>query len=212
MRKSKQLAVILFFVIAIFVSFSIPMKKEKKTDTLSSLHIPHTVEDWKGENISDSYMDLKDQKYNFVDGVFAARYVNPLNDALTFSITEAGHFHNPLVCFKGSGFEMRKFSDTEISVCGKKLKVYLSQAFKDGEGYITIYWLCVDKKNLNWWGQMTNLLWNSLLNKPAASFMVRLDLAVKEVDAEKGRTQLLAFIEGLASRIPESDRDFIFGR
>lgn len=212
MKKNRQLAVILFLVIAIFISYSIPVRKEKKPDTLSSLHIPHTVEDWKGENISDTYMDLKDQKYNFVDGVFAARYLNPAKEEVTFSITEAGHFHNPLVCFKGSGYEMKEFSDTQITVCGKNLNVYLFQSFKDGEGFITVYWLCVDKKNLNWWGQMTNLLWTSLLNKPIVSFMVRLDLAVKEGDVEKGTAQLKGFIEALASRIPESDRDFIFGK
>ncbi len=212
MKKNRQLAVILFLVIAIVISYSIPVKKERPPDTLSSLHIPHTVEDWKGENISDTYMDLKDQKYNFVDGVFAARYLNSANDEVTFSITEAAHFHNPLICYKASGYEMKIISDAGMTVSGKKLKVYLCHAFKDGEGYITLYWLCVDKKNLNWWGQMTNLLWTSLLNKPAVSFMVRLDLAVKEADAEKGTAQLKSFMEGLASRIPEADREFIFGK
>lgn len=212
MKNSKQLAVILLLVMAILFSYSLPIRKQEKPDILSSLHIPRTVEDWKGEDISDTFMDLQDQQYNFIDRVFAAEYQNPSQDMLTFSITEAGHFHNPLVCFKGAGFEVRGNFENEITVCDKKIKFNLCHASKGREGFISAYWLCVDKKVLNWWGQLKNRFLSSLLNKTNVSFMVRIDLPVREGDTEKAITQIKKFIEDLGKGVPEADREFIFGK
>lgn len=212
MKNSKQLAALLLLVIAIFISFSVPIEKQKKPDILSSLHIPCNIEGWKGVDISDTYMNLEDQRYNFIDGLFAAEYQNSAQQVLCFSITESGHFHNPLICFKGAGFEVREFPGSVVMVCGEKIKFNLCQASKNGEGFISAYWLCVDKKVLSWWGQLKNQFWTSLLKKTNVSFMVRFDLPFKEGGQEKAIAQVRKFIEDMGRAVPEGDRDFIFGQ
>ena len=212
MKNPRHLLVIFFLVTAILLSFSVPVRKQQKPDVLSKLHIPRAAGEWKGEDISKTFMDPRDQKYNFIDRVFGAEYRNPSEDRITFSITESGHFHDPQVCYRGAGFEVREFPDSEITVCGRPLNVYLCHASKTDGGFLSVYWLCVDKTILNWWGQLRKQLLSSLLNRTPVSFMVRVDMPVKEGDLEKAVTQVRQFTEDLAKRIPEEDKEFIFGK
>ena len=203
---------ILMLVGAILLSFVWPLKKGRGSEPFINLNIPMTLSGWNGRDVSSTFLDLEDQKYNFIDAIYAAEFMNASGKVLTLSVTQAAHFHNPRVCYEGEGYDLREISPEGLYFGGKPLPLKGIEARKGGEGFLTIYWLCLDGKVMGWRDQLTHLLWNSLNHDKTGSLMIRIDLPIQTEAVPEALSLIRGFLEELNANLSQTSRECIFGK
>ncbi|MDD4938634.1 MAG: exosortase-associated EpsI family protein [Candidatus Omnitrophica bacterium] len=159
MQKTRLAVVITLVAATLAISFLAPKVKYKSTDFLSRINVPFWLEDWQSRDISYQ-LDLDDPTYGFAGNVFARLYNNRYGENLAFLILDAGNFHNPKVCFGASGYTMKELPDLELTVAGnRRLEAKTIYAGKGGEGYLLVYWICINKEVVDWTKQKAIQLW-----------------------------------------------------
>jgi len=201
----------MILICAIAASFGLPKVKYKSPDILSKLEIPQRIAGWRGKDVSQE-INLKDERYNFIGEVFARAYFNKYGEKLLFLILDAGNFHNPKVCFGSSGFTLKELPDLKLKVLGRDFKARVLYAQKGQEGQLLIYWICIDRKIVDWTEQKIKQLWYSMFNKEKAGLMARLDIPAREETLDNSLKLAKEFISDISSKIPSEQADYIFGR
>ncbi len=193
------------------ISFGLPKSKYKSPNILLQLKIPFYADGWYGKNVSDK-LNLRDERYNFISEIFARLYMNKYNESLVFLILDAGNFHNPKACFGSSGYHARDLADTEFNTGKHRFKARTIYFQKGEEGFIVIYWICIDKKRVDWTRQKLLQLWYSLFNKEKVGLMVRLDMPVNFRNFNSSVKNAQDFITDISSEIPAEQAEYIFGK
>jgi EpsI family protein len=196
---------------SIIYCFASPKAKYTSQINLTSIQVPYTITDWQGKDVAKE-LNLEDERYNFVSEVLARVYANPYGESLLLLILDAGNFHHPKVCFGSSGFKIKELNDTEFHISNRILKAHTLYASKGNEGFIVVYWICIDKKIVDWTEQKIKQLWFSLFNKQKSGLMIRLDIPTREDRIEDSLKLARTFMADLTETIPPKQADYIFGR
>lgn len=195
---------------AIAVSFGLPKTKYKSPNILSKLDIPFNFPGWNGKNAANLF-NPNDLRYNFISDIFARTYVNKYRERLLFLILDAGNFHNPKVCFGSSGHTITELPDLEVKTPTHTFKAHALFTQKGREGTLLVYWICINKKLVDWTGQKLLQLWYSMFNKEKIGLMVRLDIPARKDTLDSSLKLAREFILNISSNIPPDQTEYIFG-
>jgi len=208
-KNKKGWISITLLLFAIIYCFGFPKAKYESLNILSQLKIPLEIDEWQGREVEQEW-NIEDEKYNFISQAFECEYVNNGKN-LFLLILDADNFHNPKVCSNGSGFKVRELNDPELHVLNRTFQAHSLYIEKDTEGFLIIYWICIDKDIVDWTGQKIKQLWFSLINKKKAGLMIRLDIPTKEDHIEDALRLAKEFIEDLGQTISPDQAGYIFG-
>ena len=207
----RYFAAILLLVGAIVLSYAIPRAKYTSPDMLSKLVIPRATEHWRSRDISNS-LKTAGQAYFFINKIFARQYVNDLGEPLTFLILDAGNFHHPKVCFGASGYTVVPLEDVTLEADAHKFKAHVLHMQKGRASILMLYWMCIDKKPVGWFGQKFIQFFYSMANKQKIGLMGRLEIPVPSGNIESALGLAKSFIRNIAPGIPAEQADYLFGK
>lgn len=207
----KQLVIIIILTCALAASFALPKVKYKSPQILSKLEIPYKMPGWRGKDIANE-INPQDKRYNFIGDVFSRVYFNRYGENLLFLILDAGNFHNPKVCFGSSGSTVKELPDLQLKALNSEFKAHVLYTQKGNDGLLLVYWICIDKKPVDWTEQKIKQLWYSMFNKEKAGLMVRLDIPAREETLDSSLKLAKEFISDISSVIPQDQAEYIFGK
>jgi len=211
-RKIIKLYVVIFLLIGtIIYCFAYPKPKYVSTDIFSQLAIPCNIKDWQGRDAEQGW-NLEENKYNFISQIFNREYVNKNKENIYLLILNAGNFHNPKVCSRGAGFEIKELDNLRFNVLNRTFEACSLYVGMADDGYLIIYWVCMDKNIVSWTGQKIKELYYTLINKNKIRLMIRLDVPCKEKDIGDATMAARKFVEDLIQSIPTVQAEYIFGR
>lgn len=191
-------------------AFLLPKPEYSSLDILSELEIPYSFAGWRSRDVSEQ-LNLKDDRYNFINDVFARLYQNRQGEQLLFLILDAGNFHNPKVCYTSSGFAVTDLGKSDFESQGGRFEATaLDMQRQDGK-IILFYWLNIDKKIVSWTGQKVTEFWASLSNRKKSGLMVRIEIPSRSMSAEEGLDLGRRFIADLSQHLDQEQREYLFG-
>ncbi len=193
------------------VSFLLPKPKYQSLNILTELKIPTEFGDWTSIDLSKE-LNLQDDRYNFISNVFARLYKNSQGNQLLFLILDAGNFHNPKICYTRSGFSVKDLGDVNFSTSTAAFKANALYMQRHNQGIMMFYWLCIDKKIVNWTGQKITELWSSLLNQKKVGLMVRLEIQTRGESGKKYLALGREFISSLNGYLTAEEKEYLFGK
>lgn len=209
MSNNKYLTVAAILVATLILSFGVPKPKYQSLNMLAKLTVPYTLGEWHGQNTKG--INLEDERYNFISQAIARIYTDKNDSQLLLFILDAGNFHNPKVCFGSAGFKIREVGNREFTAGGRKFKAHSLFVQRGKESSLVTYWMCIDKKTVDWFTQKTKQLLSSLFNRKKAGFMVRIDIAARPEQEKSAFDLAQKFITELAANLPPEQADYIFG-
>lgn len=210
MKNLKQILVITIIGIAMLIAFTLPKPKYQGLNILKQINIPANFGQWSGKDVSQN-LNLNDDRYKFISDIFARTYTNKEGASLLLLILDAGNFHNPKVCYGSSGYTIKELGDEIIKSAGRTFRATALYTQKPGEGYVLMYWLCIDKRITGWTDQKAKEFWASLIGKKKAGLMVRLDIPSSEQTTSGAIALGKRFISDLSKSLSAQDLEFIFG-
>ena len=210
MKNKKQIIVIILILATAAVSFLLPKSKYRSPDILSKLTIPPAFSYWRSQDVSASF-NPNDLRYNFISRVFAREYANKYRQRLVFLILDAGNFHNPKVCYGSSGYSSRDLPNPQFTVANRTFKAQAVYFEKPGESQVIIYWICINKKIVDWMGQKWLEFLYAVLNKEKTGLMVRIDIPCTAQTIDSAIKTGQEFISQLASQLPSDQQAYLFG-
>ena len=192
-------------------SFLLPRSKYRSPDILSKLTIPPAFSYWRSQDISASF-NPNDLRYNFISRVFAREYANKYRQRLVFLILDAGNFHNPKVCYGSSGYSSRDLPSPEFKAGSRTFKAQAVYFEKPGESQVTVYWICINQRIVDWIGQKWLEFLYAVLNKEKTGLMVRMDIPCTAQTIDSALKLSREFISQLAAELPSDQQAYLFGR
>lgn len=211
MKLNRPTFVILLLLCALAVSFALPKTKYKSPDILSKLDIPFRFSGWQGKDASNLF-NPNDLRYNFISEIFARIYANQYKESLLLLILDAGNFHNPKVCSRGAGNTITDLPNLELKALNHTFQAQAIYVQKDNnEGTLLVYWICINKKLVNWTGQKITQLLYSMFNKEKIGLMVRLDINTRKENLNGGYALAQKFVSDISSQISLDQAEYIFG-
>lgn len=211
MNTNRPITIIAILILAAGICFGLPKAKYTSVKIVSTLNIPERMYDWRSQDFSKQ-LNKDDLRYNFISDIFARLYVNHYRENLLLLILDAGNFHNPKICFGASGYKIRDLENLKIDLDGKSLSAHALYMQKGDKGMILVYWICIDKKVVDWTEQKWKELWYSLFNKQRAGLMIRLDIPTPPGRIENSLKLAKSFIKDLSLKVSPQDAEYIFGK
>ncbi len=208
---NRSLLPIVLLSLTIAVAFVLPKPKYKSADILSRISIPESLPGWQSKDISGK-IDLRGTNMNFISHVFAREYTPVSGNSLYLFILDADNFHHPKWCIAGAGFSARELEDIEFKVPNRAWKAKAIYFKKENEGFLTVYWMCINKKQVTWTGQKFIQLWYSLLNKQKTGLMVRIDIPTASNHILEAKESIQELLTRLAAQIPPEQNEYLFGK
>lgn len=209
-KNYRVLIVNIILIAAIVYSFGFSKPKYESANILSQLQIPYDIGEWHGEDTDQSWR-LEDERFNFISGMLQRKYDKANGQSLYLTILDAGNFHNPKVCSNSSGFKVRELNDPALVLLNRNLKAHAIFADKENEGYLIVYWICINKDIVDWTEQKIKQLWFSLTNKKNVGLMIRLDIPTNEKNITNDLTLAEEFVLSLGNILSNDNAEYIFG-
>lgn len=210
MNKQGLIIVTILLFTSIYC-FAFPKtNKYEGLNILSQFIIPLEMNVWMGKDVEQTW-DREDGAYNFVSQTLDREYVNSDGNNLFLLVLDAGNFHNPKVCSDSSGYKVTELNDLEFHLLNRDFKAYSLYVEKDTNGFLLVYWMCIDKNIVDWKGQKVKQLWFSLINKKRTGLMVRLAIPAKEDTIDDAIFLTKNFIIDLSQAISPEHVAYIFG-
>jgi len=206
----KHITVILILLIAIVCTYVLKKPKYQSLDILAMLDFPYQTENWLGQDMPADF-ENSDERYNFVNDVFARVYTNIFGENLLFMVVDAGNFHHPKVCFNASGFTTNELDPIVFEIKGRTVKAQVLHSKKHAFEFLLIYWICINKKPVDWTQQKVQQFWFSLFNKQKIGLMMRMDVPVQDGNTKQAVKSARNFLNEFASSLSEEQADYIFG-
>ena len=113
---------------------------------------------------------------NFLGHALAREYDKDNGPLLYLFILDANNFHHPKACIGGAGFDSQDLQDIKFKLPNHTWKAKAIYFSNGTDGFLTVYWICINKKQVNWADQKLIQLWYSIFHKQKDGFMVRLDI------------------------------------
>lgn len=208
----RQYILIFLLLVTILVSFGLQKPKYVSPNILGKLDIPYSLIDWRSEDVSNAIKQQGDDRYNFISDIFARVYGTRAGKSLLFIILDAGNFHHPKVCFGSSGYKIEELEDTEFDIPLGTFKAKTILALKGDVGFVLVYWMVINGKEVNWTEQKIKQFWFSLLNKQKEGLMMRLDIPVTDGNPKDAISFGQSFIADISSEMSDEDQEYIFGK
>ncbi len=203
---------LLIFLSIVYINFFPKAKYEAKSVVLKIMEsIPLKIEEWQGRDI-EVKEDLKGEIYNFIGKILVREYFNfKFRTSLFFICLDAGNFHYPKVCLKGSGFTTEELTPVEFKINSSKIKAHLVYFYNSKQKFLSIYWICINKRVLHTWTeQKIRQLFYSLFNKKRVGLMIRIDTPlVKDIQTTLNIVE--DFLKKLYNNLPKEEKEYIFG-
>ncbi len=209
--SKRHLIAILILMCAIGICFGMPKAKYTSVKIVSKLVIPEKMYDWRSQDFSRK-LNKEDMRYNFISDIFARLYINRYREHLLLLILDAGNFHNPKICFGASGYKIRDLENLKIDLGGRSLSANALYMQRGDEGMLLVYWICIDKKIVDWTEQKLKELWFSMFNKQRAGLMIRLDIPTRPDQVENSLKLAKTFIKDLSLKVSPQDAEYLFGK
>lgn len=209
-KNIKLYLIIVLLVGAVIYSFVIPKAKYEGPDIFSQLKIPYAIKNWRGMDVEQEW-DSEDEKYNFISQAIEREYVNQNGKNLFLCILNAGNFHNPMVCSNSAGFRVDELNNTDFQLSNRTLRTHTLYTQNDSDGYLLLYWICIDKNVVDWTEQKIKQLWFSLFNRKRVGLMIRLDIPSGEDTIEESLRLAKDFMNDLSQSLSADDTNYIFG-
>lgn len=211
MNNKHYLVTILLLVGALILSYGIPRTQYQSPDFLSKLTIPTAINSWKSRDVSGAFR-TGDQRYFFINKVFARQYVNDMGENLLFLILDAGNFHHPKVCFESSGYTVKPLDDVPLEAGTHKFRAHVLHMQKGYDSILVIYWMCIDKKPVGWIAQKFIQFFYSMAHKQKIGLMGRLEVPVPTGNVENALGLAKHFIRQIGPGVPADQADYLFGK
>ncbi len=213
MKNLKYYLASLVLLTAIVASFAVPRHKYQGTSILKDLNMPFSLSNWQSVDYSNNLSTTKDDRFNFLSGAFARIYGTREGKSLLLLILDAGNFHHPQLCYGGSGFKIKELSNAELRTPAKNLysKTFLAEK-ANGETFVVMYWMVINKQKVDWTTQKLTQLWHSLFNKNHVGLMTRLDIPVTDGNVANAVTLGQKFISDLSKEMPTEKQEWVFGK
>jgi EpsI family protein len=211
MRLNKRILTVLIMLFMTAVgAYVLPNHRIQRSQYIDHLAIPLEIKTWQGENIA-SLVDTSDDRFRFVNDIFARYYVNQKEDNILFLILDAENFHHPKTCFTSSGFSVRDLPTEKLSMNGHQIEARTFYAWDKKQSFLILYWMMVNGKQTDWREQKWTQLWRSILNQNDTALMVRLDVPVRKStqDALKKAQQ---FLNDVSEVSPPDQMAFVLGK
>ena len=207
---ANNLLIVILLAITALACFALPKPKYQSPDILGQLEIPYRIGPWQGKDVLQE-LNTNDDRFRFVNKIFARQYSRPDGASLLLLILDAGNFHNPKVCYGSSGYQIRDLDNLKFALAGRALQAPALYAQKGNDGLLITYWLCIDKKITGWAGQKFSEFWRALFNKKRTGLMVRLDVPIIAGNATYSLQSAQDFVTRLFSSLPPSSSSYLFG-
>lgn len=203
--------IIVLLLVTMGASFFIPLPKYTSLNILSTIDIPTQMPGWRSVDVSKE-LNLKDERYNFINNVFARIYYNGYGEQVLFLVLDAGNFHNPKVCYTSTGFKVQELQDASFDFGQKRMHTTALHMDKPQQGLYMFYWLCIDQKIQTWGGQKLAELWSTLLNKKKAGLMVRMEIPDQFRTPQQAESLAQDLLGAINKAIKPEQREFVFGK
>jgi len=211
MKPSKTLLVAILLLSTAIIAFALPKPIYKSLNILPTLEIPSSINGLRSYDISGQF-DVNDERYKFVGDIFATMYENYTGEKLVLIVLDAGNFHNPKVCMGASGYSSKELPDVEFITSYNRINAHNIYFEKGNEGNLIIYWICINKKIVDWNSQKLIQLWHSIFNKEKAGLMIRLDVPTTKDNIQNSINFAREFITNLSKSLPREKAKYIFGQ
>ena len=213
--KTRIYIITFLLLVTIGASFGIPKTKYVSSDVLGGLNMPLSLRDWRSEDAGKTINEQKDDdRYNFISEIFARVYGTKYKESLLFIVLDAGNFHHPKVCFGSSGYKIKELPDTRLTTPkgNLKAKTLLALRGESDEGFVLVYWIVINSKQVDWTEQKIKQFWFSLLNQQKDGLMMRMDIPVVDGNADAAVKLAQKFIEDISDSMSDEDLGFVFGK
>ena len=211
MLARKCVILIIILSLTMIISFILPKTKYKSFDIIRYLDIPLQFNGWSGKPISNQYKQFE-KAYNFISKSEQIHYVNRHGMSAYLSLLDAGNLHNPKTCYTSIGYQPQYLSVYNFNLeNNKKLKLPAFLMQKKNNKFLTMYWICVNGKRVNWLTHKFNELLSTFLNKKRMNLMVRLDIPADPQNMDIALTVAKNFIQDLYSALDKHKAVYIFG-
>ncbi|MCF6151603.1 MAG: EpsI family protein [Candidatus Kuenenia stuttgartiensis] len=187
-----------------------PKPKYTAPDVLSRLSIPYKLNEWTGVDTEIKW-NIEDDIYNFLSQAFDREYMSADNKNLFLLMLNGSNFHNPKICFRGAGFTTKELDNIRFQTLNSTFNARSLYAESGNEGFLIIYWMCVDGRVVNWTEQKLKELYYTLIDRNRASLMVRLDIPCKEGEIDNAVVMATKFVDNLSRSIKVDQSKYIFG-
>ncbi len=192
-------------------AFCLPKPKYQGTEIISKINLPQTLAGWNAEDITDEYAQNQ-KNMNFIGHVLVREYDKDQGPLLYVFILDGDNFHHPKTCVGGAGFDAEDLPEMTFSVPHHTWKAKAVYFSKKDEGFLTLYWICIDKEEVGWGGQKLKTLWDALTQKKKTGVMVRIDITTtRELLGQAGQ-YAQELLTAIAAQIPASQQDYLFGK
>lgn len=209
-KKLKPYITIIFLLSTIVYCFAFPKAKYTGTDIFSRLVIPYEIDMWKGMDTEQEW-NLEGEEYNHVSQMLEREYIHKNSKNLFLLLLNAGNFHNPKVCYNGAGFKVRDLENTEFHILDRTFQAHTLYAQNGTEGYLLVYWMCIDNNIVDWTKQKIKQLWFSFFREKSLGLMIRLDIPSSEDNINDSVALAKEFITALSKVMRPEDIPYIFG-
>jgi len=209
-KRSKYLILIAILGLAGLWCYTMPKIQYKSPDILEKLAIPTETQFWRSRDIAGE-LNLNDTRYNFVNRIFARQYASDLGESLVFLILDAGNFHHPQVCFGGAGYKVEPQDDIVIDTPTHPLKAKALYMEKDRHSVLIVYWITINKMNVDWNQQKVKEFFYSLFNKEKVGLMGRLEVPASRESLPQAVETAKSFLKDFGRKMPADDASYLFG-
>ena len=209
--KMKYTLICVSLLAACYFVYGMPRAKYVSPQILSKIQIPFETAHWKSRDMSEE-LNLNDKRYRFAGGFLARVYANDLGESLLFLVVDAINFHHPRGCFDSSGYMVHSMGEIPFQANGHS---WLGQAYfmeKGNQSQVVVFWICIDKKVVNWAQQRLEQLAYSLFGKKKIGFMVRMDIPARKESKEMAIDIAKDFVKNVLKGTPEKDAGHLMGK
>lgn len=207
---NKTIFVSLLLAFTLAFAFAVPKTKYQGTNIIPSLNLPQTMPGWNSEDISDQ-TGQGSESMNFLGHILAKEYDKDNGPLLYLFILDANNFHHPKTCVGGAGFDAQDLPDIEFKLPNHTWKAKAVYFQKGDEGFLTVYWICINKKEVNWAGQKLMQLWYSMFHKEETGVMMRIDITTTRDQIEQATQSAQELLTTLSAQIPPEEQEYLFG-
>jgi len=198
-------------ILTIGIAFGLPKHKYAGTDIIASLNLPQSLPGWHTEDLSDEINTNKESMY-FIGHILEKEYDKDLGPLIYLFILDANNFHHPKVCIGGAGYDAQDLDDVEFKLSNHAWKAKAIYFQKGEEGFLTVYWICINKKEVDWTEQKLIQFWYSLFNKQKTGVMIRIDITTTRDQVPQAIQSIQDLLNDLSTQIPPEQQDYLFGK
>ncbi len=173
--------ILVFLIFAGIISWYFGFKDYRQEDTVNIHSFPKNLVGWESEELT-----ISEEEYAILEtkNAFARRYKKEGKEVdllIVYSQTNRKVSHPPELCYTGSGLTILNKHDVRITIPSSQKVLIAKELLLEKGNFkeLSIYWFKGGNTfTSNYWKQQTLVAFNSLLNKPASSALIRLSTVI----------------------------------